>query len=286
MNDDATFVREAIVDCSRCELRAQAKAPVPFSGPVPAANGIAIVAEAPGKDENEAGEPLIGRAGTLLQDEIARAGIDWASCTKLNTASCFPGEIKTPQRIHIEACEMNKLAQLDLAAPKWVLLCGRVALEGFRTDLPLASARGRPFCLDFDAGPVFFTTYHPSAGLRKFSYLKSIRDDLTRFAEMVGSGDWIEFIGIRCVICGEPQQFTDSTGIPWCEAHLPPEGQEHQARLEAEALTVIREHIPGVVDLDDPEPPPEEKKNVARPSEKKPVPDAAGDNGHQQSALL
>lgn len=253
--DEIQLVREAILDCDRCELRAQAKAPVPFSGPAPAANGIAIIAEAPGKDEDEAGEPLVGKAGSLLQDEVVRAlGIRWEECTKLNTASCFPGEIKTPQDEHIAACEMNKLAQLDIAAPKWVLLCGRIALQGFLPELSISQGRGRPFQLEED-GPVFMATYHPSAALRKFDYLKAIRDDLERFKRMIDTGDWIAEVGDRCPVCSDWATFVDSTGLPWCDEHMSEEGQEYKRRrmaeLEAPALAMVKEAFPGAELVDE-----------------------------------
>jgi uracil-DNA glycosylase family 4 len=236
VDEEIEFVREAILGCDRCELRAQAKAPVPFSGPAPSINGIAIIAEAPGKDEDEAGEPLIGKAGTLLEDEVRRIlKVEWGEITKINTASCFPGEIKTPQPEHVAACETNKLAQLDLAAPKWVLLCGKVALHGFRTDMSISEARGRPFVLE-DDGPVFYATYHPSAGLRKMDYLKAIRADLERFKRIIDTGDWIAEIEDRCAICADEVCIIDETGIPWCERHLPEHWQEWKRKQDAEVL--------------------------------------------------
>lgn len=251
MSEDVDFVREAILACDRCELRGQATQPVPFSGPAPAKNGIAVVAEAPGKDEDEQGVPLIGRAGQVLREDMLLVGINPENCTLLNTASCFPGELKTPNETHIKACQGNKLAQLDLAQPQWVLLLGKIALNGFRNDLQLGQARGRPFQMEPD-GPVFFTTYHPAAGLRKFDYRKVMRADLARFLEMVKDGNWYAFIGERCAVCADWMYFVDRTGIPWCEEHLPIEGivwkqqqESPPAATEAEGVQMLLDAFPG-----------------------------------------
>jgi len=240
------LVREAILGCERCELRAQARMPVPLAGPTPSTNGVAVIAEAPGKDEDASGAPLVGRAGQLLQDELGRIGIEWEQTTRLNTCSCYPGDLKTPTDVHIQACSGNRDMQLDLANPHWVLLVGKVALMGTRGDLTLGQARGRPFKMETD-GPVFFTTYHPSAALRKFSYLSSMREDLAVFRTMIDAGvtNWTQAVNERCVICGSQFMALDHTGVPWCELHLPEELIAYRDMLLAHGLRLIDKHFPG-----------------------------------------
>lgn len=229
-------VREHLLDCTRCELHTMGTGPVPFSGPTPA--HIAMVGEAPGAQEDKAGKPFIGPAGELIRRHLVEVGIDPETVFIANTASCWPGtDVKTPQTAHVAACRVNKLAQLDLADPAWVLVLGAVALSGFRPDLKISKARGRPFkpaATDY----VCFSTYHPAAALRQRIYEAQIHADLVVFKSMVDEGvaGWETHIGDVCIEAGCSEWFywIDDDGIPWCVKHMPEAGQEHKARVDAD----------------------------------------------------
>jgi uracil-DNA glycosylase len=224
-------VIEQVITCTRCELSAQCNGPVPLRGdPSP----IAIVGEAPGETEDQAGQPFVGPAGRLLDDILDECGIT-EPVGICNSVSCFPHG--TPTWDHIQACRPNVDAQLDYLDPIWVLLLGRVALAGFRPDIPLRRGRGRPF---LDHKRICFATYHPAAALRNGSYRDCMRGDLEVFRELLDAGadNWMRFIPDSCAACPNPAEWYEDSGIGWCPVHLParlrPVYDANQARNAAE----------------------------------------------------
>lgn len=149
--------------------------------------------------------------------------------------NCWPHG--TPTWDHIQACRPNVDAQLDYLDPTWVLLLGRVALAGFRPDIPLRRGRGRPF---LDRKRICFATYHPAAALRNGSYRDCMRGDLEVFAELldVGLDNWMRFIPDSCAACPNPAEWFEHSGIGWCPIHIPaslrPAYDANQTRNAAE----------------------------------------------------
>lgn len=228
---DRLAVVEQVISCTNCELHTQCTAPVPFRGEP---SRIAVVGEAPGATEDEKGRPFIGPAGQLLGDVFAAAGIaePMGVC---NTVSCFPHGSPTLEQV--TACADNKGAQIDYLDPTFVLVLGRVALQGMRRDLKIRHARARPFII---SGRICFASYHPAAALRNGQYETVLREDMVRFKELVDAGPdrWMDFVPDTCAGCGvEPVWFEDN-GLGWCELHLP-SGQvasykAHHAMLAAQ----------------------------------------------------
>lgn len=160
-------MREAVKSCQGCELHKTCKSPVPFSGPSP--NGIVVVGEAPGKQEDEKGQVFVGPAGRLLRELMFEVELNPADVTFINTVSCYPG--RTPTQDEVKACEVNLLGQLEVVGPRWVLLAGKVAsgLLGLRDDLSMAQIRGMWFRYQNSLSGIdawCIPTYHPSAYLR------------------------------------------------------------------------------------------------------------------------
>jgi DNA polymerase len=207
--------------CTNCELYKACTAPVPFRGPTTAR--IAIVGEAPGPDEDAAGKPFVGRSGKLLDALLHDAGFDPAAdVLYLNTVSCFPnveGTIRAPNPNESLACRHNLLDQLGAAYIPYVVLVGGKALSAFRHDLTVTNNHGQVFVwLDQF---VVVPTYHPAYALRGNSAAKGwIRDDLTRLATILDSGDSpLSFIGETCFKCPQEATWWDRDAVPMCDAH-------------------------------------------------------------------
>lgn len=172
-------VEEAIASCTRCGLACSDVSPVPFRGPAEAP--VAVIAEAPGKVENDVGKPLVGPAGQLLDQHLEAAGLDLSAIMYFNVVSCWPKVERTPTEEHIAACRVNLEHQLLVCQASHVLLLGRIALQSFQPRAKITALRGTRFEQD---GKTFFIALHPSAILRNPEWKQQWVADLEAFARL------------------------------------------------------------------------------------------------------
>lgn len=159
---------------------------MPFSGPPDAR--VAVLGEAPGEKEDEAGEPFVGPSGQLLRKYLRLVGFDPAELAYFNTVSCYPA--RTPTREEVAACHTNFLAQLTLVRPDFVLVLGSVALQALRPSARISEFHGQPWERRLlDGGRrLYFPTYHPAHVLRNGLRSRAWRTDLEHFFELVHGG--------------------------------------------------------------------------------------------------
>ncbi len=155
-------------DCTKCALAAT-RTQVVFGVGDPHAP-LMFVGEAPGKDEDEQGEPFVGRSGKLLdqvmQEEL---GVTRASVYITNVVKSRPPGNRDPLPDEIAACRPWLEAQLDLIAPKVVITLGNFAtklllLGDTNAKEGITKLRGKSY--PWRNGAVLVPTFHPSAVLR------------------------------------------------------------------------------------------------------------------------
>ena len=181
------LVREQVLSCTNCALHIDARAPVPFSGPVP--TPIVFVGEGPGAEEDKFGVPFVGKSGQLFDHLLGEAGLDRDSVMVLNSICCRPPENRDPFPAEIAACKPNLLAQLDLSGA-WVgVTLGSFALAAVsnrtRSQVKITYERGIPVAID---GRIWIPTFHPAYALRNPQAGKHILDDI-RTAHRLQQGE-------------------------------------------------------------------------------------------------
>jgi len=93
---------------------------------------ILVIAEAPGKNEDEQGIQLIGKAGQKLRDELDYFGLDLdADCWKMNAIFCRPPNNRTPDNKEIGFCRPKVIKTIKKLKPKKILLLGKTAIISF-----------------------------------------------------------------------------------------------------------------------------------------------------------
>ncbi len=146
---DGNELRSAVLACRECPLWRPATQAVPGVGPEDAP--VMVIGEQPGDQEDLAGRPFIGPAGTLLDRALDEVGIDRASLYLTNAVKHFKFEPRGKRRMHSRAtaaeqaaCRPWLMAELDKVKPKWVLCLGNVAARAvLGPDVSVLSARGR-----------------------------------------------------------------------------------------------------------------------------------------------
>lgn len=156
-------IREEIGDCTRCPLHQQGRKQIVFGVGNPNAE-IMFIGEAPGADEDEQGEPFVGRAGQLLTNMIKAMGISREDVYIANVIKCRPPGNRTPEPAECAVCSPFLLKQVDAIKPKAIVALGAVAAKTLLgVNQTMAEMRGQWH--DFRGYPLA-VTYHPAYLLR------------------------------------------------------------------------------------------------------------------------
>lgn len=156
--------------CRKCNLWKLRENVVPGQGP--ANSEIMIIGQAPGVKEDKKGIPFCGRAGKFLDKLLKTTGIEREKVFITSVLKCLPQPPvnRKPKKEEIEACLSWLKEQIKIINPKKFILLGEVAFLVFFPKEKLNQFRGK---LIKKNGKFYFSTYHPSAGLR-FPKIKKI----------------------------------------------------------------------------------------------------------------
>jgi DNA polymerase len=133
-------------------------------GDVPAGARLALVGEAPGAAEDEQGRPFMGKAGQLLDQLLAGAGLRRDELAVLNVLRCRPPGNRTPRPDEAARCRGWLDRSLELIQPELIVALGSTAAAAFLgRGVKLGASRGQPHQA---GGWRVLVTYHPSAAIR------------------------------------------------------------------------------------------------------------------------
>ena len=168
-------LRSHIGPCTRCKLHALGRKQVVFGAGNPAAD-LMFVGEAPGADEDQQGEPFVGRAGQLLTKIIEAIEMTRDQVYIANVIKCRPPQNRNPEPDEVERCEPFLFAQIDIIQPKVIVALGTFAARALlRSTEPISRLRGRVFEY---RGSKLIPTFHPAYLLRNPSSKREVWEDL------------------------------------------------------------------------------------------------------------
>lgn len=110
-----------------CGLKATAKNLCFYRGAREAR--LMLIGEAPGRDEDIAGLPFVGRAGQLLDKMLASIGLKEADVHITNVVYWRPPGNRTPTTQETEICRPFLERQMELVRPEIVLVLGGAAAK-------------------------------------------------------------------------------------------------------------------------------------------------------------
>jgi uracil-DNA glycosylase len=177
------LIREDIGDCTRCRLHKQGRKQIVFGVGNPNAE-LMFIGEAPGADEDEHGEPFVGRAGQLLNNMIKATGLRREEVYIANIIKCRPPGNRTPERDECDTCSPFLMRQIEVIGPKAIVALGAVAAKTLLAiNAPMSELRGRWY--DF-RGTKLAVTYHPAFLLRDPRQKKEAWKDLQMVMKELG----------------------------------------------------------------------------------------------------
>jgi uracil-DNA glycosylase len=128
-------LRARTIVCVKCPHLASSRKNVVF-GVGNIDSPLMFVGEAPGADEDEQGEPFVGKAGQLLTKIIQTMGLNRGSVYIANILKCrpdTPGQSagnRKPTSDEMQTCIPWLHEQIDLIRPRVLVALGATAVEG------------------------------------------------------------------------------------------------------------------------------------------------------------
>ena len=162
-------LRTRALACVKCAHLASSRQHVVFGvGSIDAQ--LMFVGEAPGADEDEQGEPFVGKAGQLLTKIIQATGLARADVYIANILKCRPDTPdeasgnRKPTSEEMQTCIPFLHEQIDLIRPKVIVALGATAVEGLLgKTVGITKLRGH---WQTYRGTPLMPTYHPAYLLR------------------------------------------------------------------------------------------------------------------------
>ena len=183
-------LRARALACVKCPNLAAARKTVVFGvGSIDAE--LMFVGEAPGADEDEQGEPFVGRAGELLTRIIQTMGFRRGEVYIANILKCrpdTPGQAsgnRKPTTDEMKTCIPYLHEQLDLIRPRVIVALGGTAMEGLLNKSGITKLRGQWHSY---RGTPLMPTYHPAYLLRNqaLSEKRKLWEDMLAVLEKLG----------------------------------------------------------------------------------------------------
>jgi DNA polymerase len=181
-------LRQRVLACVKCSNLVAARKNVVFGvGNINAE--LMFVGEAPGADEDEQGEPFVGKAGQLLTKIIQTMGLSRETVYIANILKCrpdTPGQAagnRKPTAEEMQTCIPFLHEQIDLIRPKVLVALGATAVEGFLgKTVGITKLRGN---WQTYRGIPLMPTYHPAYLLRNqaLSEKRRVWEDMLQVME-------------------------------------------------------------------------------------------------------
>ena len=163
--------------CTKCPLHAGRSQTV-FGEGDPAAQ-LMFIGEGPGQNEDEQGRPFVGRAGVLLNKQIAAMGLERKQVYIANIVKCRPPNNRAPTPAEVDVCTDYLRQQIGIIEPQVIVTLGGPAAKYIlKTSEGITRIRGQwhqydggvPGGLISDAPAIpVMPTFHPAYLLRAYT---------------------------------------------------------------------------------------------------------------------
>lgn len=189
-------LRAAVEGFTGCTLKATARNTVFSDGPDDAP--VLVLGEAPGKDEDEAGRPFVGREGQLLDRMLAAIGLSRQTNTMIsNTIFWRPPGNRDPTPGETLACLPFAERLIALKQPKLLILVGKPVIQSIlKREEPVSRLRGRrlSYAREGLAAPVnAMVMLHPAYLLRQPLQKRQA------WADLLAAETWLDELGVARV---------------------------------------------------------------------------------------
>lgn len=173
----------AVDECTQCPRLVESRTQI-VNGVGGGEVGALFVGEAPGREEDQEGEPFVGRSGELLTEKLGEVGLSRGDVRITNSVRCRPPDNRDPRKSELGNCRGYLLEEIRFYDPRVICALGRVATSNLLgLDRPMGDVVGGTWELEVGGGTcVVVPCYHPAAMLYDPGKEEDIDEALRRVA--------------------------------------------------------------------------------------------------------
>jgi len=177
-------------DCERCPELVDSRSRI-VNGVGPTDADLLFVGEGPGKNEDQQGEPFVGRSGSVLDEALGDAGVLREEVRITNCVRCRPPENRDPTKAELTNCREYLDSEIATVDPTLVVTLGKV---------PSEHLMGRSVAITKEAGDVVESRFgdrsqrlllsvHPAATLYDRSQRETFFETIATAVDLAGVGE-------------------------------------------------------------------------------------------------
>ena len=185
--DDGTMEGLAVTSCERCPELVESRSQI-VNGTGPEDADLVFLGEAPGANEDDQGEPFVGRSGSVLDEALRDAGLARADVRITNCLRCRPPENRNPTSAELANCRGYLQRELALVDPELVVTLGKVPSEHL-LDRSVAVTKEAGDVVDVRLGDRSYravVSVHPAATLYDGSQRETFFETIAHAADLAG----------------------------------------------------------------------------------------------------
>ncbi|MFD1562979.1 uracil-DNA glycosylase family protein [Haloarchaeobius amylolyticus] len=179
-----------VTECTRCPALVESRSQI-VNGVGPEDADLLFVGEGPGANEDQQGEPFVGRSGSVLDDGLRTVGLARADVRITNCVRCRPPENRDPTTEELEHCRGYLEREIDRLDPEVIVTLGKVPSEHLleRSVAVTKEAGSLEEVRIGDTPRRVLLCVHPAATLYDRSQEETFENALQRAAELAGVAD-------------------------------------------------------------------------------------------------
>ena len=176
-----------IVSCSGCSDLVDSRTRI-VNGTGPEFVDVLFVGEAPGANEDEQGEPFVGRSGGILDETLESVGLPRNEVRITNIVRCRPPDNRDPHQSEIENCLSHLEMEIDHIDPDVIVPLGAIpatTIIGTEID-KITDAAGSKYQTPFGRDEtVAIASVHPAATIYNRDLRPTFEKTLQKVVDLV-----------------------------------------------------------------------------------------------------
>ena len=168
-------IKQEVIKCIKCELSETRTNSVPGKGNFK--SDVIFVGEAPGKNEDEKGEPFIGIAGKKLSSALENAGVSRDDIYITNIVKCRPPSNRVPKTNERETCQEYLKQEISIIKPKLICILGNTVFNSILGGSEIMKYRGK---IAQKNEQLYFITIHPAATIYNQKLVDVFKEDIKK----------------------------------------------------------------------------------------------------------